>query len=85
MAEPDGAAGLAYGWAALRLGGLEFAIGAHMANNLVLAWFVGGMIEMKDSDFSWILLALELTQCAAVVILAEVLARRSKRSSRCAR
>jgi membrane protease YdiL (CAAX protease family) len=69
--------GLAYGWAALRLGGLEFAIGAHMANNLVLAWFVGGMLELKDSDFSLILLGLELSQSAAVVILVDVLARRS--------
>ncbi len=69
--------GLAYGWAALRLGGLEFAVGAHMANNLILAWFVGGLVGMKDVEFTLIAFGMELAQAAAVVILAEVLARRS--------
>jgi membrane protease YdiL (CAAX protease family) len=32
-------AGAAFAWAALRLGGLEFAIGAHVATNLMIAFF----------------------------------------------
>jgi membrane protease YdiL (CAAX protease family) len=31
--------GLAFGWGALRLGGLEFSIGAHTVNNLMIALF----------------------------------------------
>ncbi|MDO9338214.1 MAG: CPBP family intramembrane metalloprotease [Caulobacter sp.] len=73
--------GLVYGWAVLRLGGVEFAVGAHMANNLILAWVVGGMAEMKDSDFSLTLFALELAQSLAIVILAEALARRRRSSA----
>ncbi len=37
-------AGAAFAWAALRLGGLEFAIGAHLATNLMLALFQGPML-----------------------------------------
>jgi membrane protease YdiL (CAAX protease family) len=33
------AVGLAFGWGALRLGGLEFSIGAHTVNNLMIALF----------------------------------------------
>jgi membrane protease YdiL (CAAX protease family) len=31
--------GIAFGWGALRLGGLEFSIGAHTVNNLMIALF----------------------------------------------
>ena len=37
-------AGAAFAWAALRLGGLEFAIGAHVATNLMLALIQGPML-----------------------------------------
>lgn len=37
--------GLAYGWSAVRLNGLEAAIGAHIGNNLVAALLGGGMIN----------------------------------------
>ncbi|MDP3746006.1 MAG: CPBP family intramembrane metalloprotease [Phenylobacterium sp.] len=37
-------AGAAFAWAALRLGGLEFAIGAHLAANLMLALFQAPML-----------------------------------------
>jgi uncharacterized protein len=34
--------GLAYAWSAIRLNGLEFAIGAHVANNLAVGGLYGG-------------------------------------------
>lgn len=37
-------AGAAFAWAALRLGGLEFAIGAHVATNLMIALVQGPML-----------------------------------------
>ncbi|KRB48565.1 MAG: type II CAAX endopeptidase family protein [Pseudomonadota bacterium] len=37
-------AGAAFTWAALRLGGLEFAIGAHVATNLMIALVQGPML-----------------------------------------
>ena len=37
-------AGAAFAWAALRLGGLEFAIGAHVATNLMIAFFQAPML-----------------------------------------
>lgn len=37
--------GLAFGWSAIRLNGLEAAIGAHIGNNLLAALFAGQMIS----------------------------------------
>lgn len=37
-------AGAAFAWAALRIGGLEFAIGAHVATNLMIAFFQAPML-----------------------------------------
>jgi uncharacterized protein len=37
--------GLAFGWSAWRLGGLEAAMGAHFANNLVAALLTGQMVS----------------------------------------
>jgi membrane protease YdiL (CAAX protease family) len=37
-------AGAAFAWAALRLGGLEFAIGAHVANNLMIGLIQAPML-----------------------------------------
>ena len=45
--------GVAFCWAALRLGGLEFAIGAHLANNLLLGLASEAMLpdaEAFDGD-----------------------------------
>ncbi|MDP3853077.1 type II CAAX prenyl endopeptidase Rce1 family protein [Phenylobacterium sp.] len=70
-------AGAAFAWAALRLGGLEFAIGAHLAANLMLALFqapmlpedppaAGGMDEVMG----------ELALAAYTVWIVEILRRR---------
>lgn len=42
------ALGLVYGWSALRLGGLEAAIGGHIANNFVSAALFGGLVSGND-------------------------------------
>lgn len=69
--------GMGWTWAALRLGGLEFAIGAHFANNyfLTLIWApFSGAIQVRESP--WTDLIPELITMAIVVVFIERLARR---------
>ena len=40
--------GIAFGWGALRLGGLEFSIGAHTVNNLMIALFASTLGKATD-------------------------------------
>lgn len=42
--------GLAYAWATFRLGGPEFAIGAHLAKNVTLSLFLGAPDEQHVHD-----------------------------------
>jgi hypothetical protein len=42
------ALGAAFTWTVLKLGGLEFAIGAHTANNVMIALFGGMLSEAAD-------------------------------------
>lgn len=64
-------------WAALRLGGLEFAIGAHLANNLIIALFWQPFSEAGTSqDSAWSDLWPELLSALVIVIMVERLARR---------
>lgn len=72
-------AGAAFAWAALRLGGLEFAIGAHVATNLMIAFFIAPMLPDDpevvgglDETFFEVLLA-------CYMVLTVELARRSPR------
>lgn len=69
-------AGAAFAWAALRLGGLEFAIGAHLATNLMIALVQAPMLP-DDTPFTGGLenVTLELILAAYVVIGAEVAGR----------
>jgi membrane protease YdiL (CAAX protease family) len=64
--------GMGYTWIALRLGGLEFPIGAHFANNVYIAlvWapFSSGY-EVRESN--WLEVVPELIITVAVVILVE--------------
>jgi membrane protease YdiL (CAAX protease family) len=69
--------GMVWAWAALRLGGLEFAIGAHLANNLVISLIREPLSEIEGgSDSSWIALAPEIVISAIMVLLIERLATR---------
>lgn len=70
-------AGMGWTWAALRLGGLEFAIGGHFANNLFIAlvWSpFSALIQVREAN--WISLASELITMVIVVTVVEWLARR---------
>lgn len=69
-------AGAAFAWAALRLGGLEFAIGAHLATNLMIALVQAPMLP-DDAPFTGGLedVTLEVILAAYVVIGAEVAGR----------
>lgn len=76
------ASGMIWTWAALRLGGLEFAIGAHFANNLFITLFLSPLSDgflVRRAD--WI----ELLPEAVVVLLTlaaiEWLARRKGKGS----
>lgn len=72
-------AGAAFAWAALRLGGLEFAIGAHLATNLMIALIQAPMLP-DDTPFTGGLedVTLEVILAAYVVVGVE-LARRNVR------
>ena len=64
-------------WAALRLGGLEFAIGAHLANNLIIALFWQPFSQAGVSqDSAWIDLAPEVLTTVIMLVIVERLARR---------
>ncbi|CAL1692116.1 hypothetical protein MMB232_02272 [Brevundimonas subvibrioides] len=67
--------GAIWTWAAIRLGGLEFAIGAHLANNLMIALFwqpLSAMEVGRDSD--WVELAPEIFVAAVMLVVIERLA-----------
>jgi membrane protease YdiL (CAAX protease family) len=65
-------------WAALRLGGLEFAVGVHLANNLVIALFWQPISEAATSrDSSLADLGPELASAVVIVLFVERLAARN--------
>ena len=69
--------GMGWTWAALRLGGLEFAIGSHFANNLFLALFWSPMSAgIQVREVHWAVLIPETITMAIMVIVVEWLARR---------
>lgn len=89
-ADPDPAAfavrlimGLTWGWAALRLGGIEFSTGLHLVNNLVLVMLVPLSEAMRvDRDIGWAGPASQTASGLVVVLAVEWLARRSAARAR---
>lgn len=72
-------AGAAFAWAALRLGGLEFAIGAHLATNVIIALVQAPMLP-NDAPFTGGLEDVTLQVIlAAYVVLGVEIARRDTR------
>lgn len=70
-------AGMGWTWAALRLGGLEFAIGSHFANNLFIALIWSPVSAAGQvREVPWFVVVPELITTGIVVIVVEVLARR---------
>ena len=68
--------GAIWTWAAIRLGGLEFAVGAHLANNLMICLFGAPMSEAAEvgRDSRWIELAPEAFVAVVMLIIIERLA-----------
>lgn len=74
-------AGMGWTWAALRLGGLEFAIGSHFANNLFIALFWAPISAASQAqEVSWTVIVPELITTGIVVVVVEWLARRRAKS-----
>ena len=73
--------GAVWTWAALRLGGIGFAVGAHWANNLFIALLIEPMstAALPGRGIPVEYLALEVVTCAVVFVTVEVLARRRDR------
>lgn len=70
--------GAVWTWAALRLGGLEFATGAHLANNLIIGLVWAPLSEMEvGGDTPWIYLAPEVLAAVVMIALIERLAGRN--------
>jgi membrane protease YdiL (CAAX protease family) len=71
------AMGMGFAWMTLRLGGVEFAIGAHAANNIVILLFIQPMSLKPDPPHAFppeTLLVAPL-MLAAYVAMAEIVAR----------
>jgi membrane protease YdiL (CAAX protease family) len=72
--------GAAFAWTALRLGGLEFAIGAHLANNLMIALFGAPMLPGASADPGDALgVATETLMAVYLAACAELIRRRAAR------
>lgn len=70
--------GVVWTWAALRLGGLEFATGAHLGNNLLISLIWTPLSEIDSGgNAPWIALAPEVFTAVIVVVMVERLAGRS--------
>ena len=85
--DPDPAAfvaravsGMVWTWAALRLGGIEFAIGGHWANNLLIALLAEPMSEAAavDQKIPAVYLIPELIIAVVMVIATEWIVRRRR-------
>jgi hypothetical protein len=69
--------GAVWTWAALRLGGLEFGIGAHLANNLIISLFWQPFSEAgTEQNATWTDLAPEILVAVVMIVMVERLARR---------
>ena len=70
--------GAAFAWAAIRLGGLEFAIGAHLANNMMIALFGQAMLPGDPVDPGDAMgVAFEIAMALYLAGAAELIRRRS--------
>lgn len=68
--------GMVWTWAALRLGGLEFATGAHLANNVIISLFWSPLSEAEvGRDSQWIELAPEVLTAVIILAITERLAK----------
>lgn len=67
--------GMVWTWATLRLGGLEFAVGSHLATNLVICLFWAPLSDVRVAGESrWIDLGPEILAALVAVVIVERLA-----------
>lgn len=71
------AMGAAWAWVVLRTGGLEFALGAHLANNLMVSLFIKpvSLAPIAARPFDYLELAIEVIGLAIIVGVVEWLVR----------
>lgn len=71
------AMGAAWAWVVLRTGGLEFALGAHLANNLMISLFIKpvSLAPIAARPFDYLELAIEVIGLALMVGVVEWLVR----------
>lgn len=69
--------GIGLAWATLRLGGVEFAVGAHAANNIVILLFLQPMTLAPEPPhpFRWEVLSISAVMLGIYVGMAELVAR----------
>jgi membrane protease YdiL (CAAX protease family) len=70
--------GLVLAWSVLRLDGIAFAVGAHAANNLLIALFIEPLLNNVDTiaKASALQSALDVAGSLALLVLVEIVARR---------
>lgn len=70
--------GMVWAWSALRLGGISFAVGAHWANNLFIAWMLEPISSAAapGQGIPVEYLAFEVVTVLAVLAMVELIARR---------
>lgn len=77
--------GAVWAWAVLRLGGLEFGIGAHAINNLLLIYFVQPISSAVDTgDYQLSAIAVDVVISAVTLAAITLAARRYPRPSEAA-
>ncbi|ACL94183.1 CPBP family intramembrane metalloprotease [Caulobacter vibrioides] len=64
--------GAALAWSVYRLGGIEFAVGAHAAGNIVLAFFIPPLSETTTSSADLYGVGIEILTSAMIIIGVEV-------------
>ncbi len=75
--------GIVLAWSAIRLGGIAFAVGAHAANNLLIALFIEPLLNDVDiaSRTPPLQSALDIAGSLALLVLVEIVARRTSLST----
>ncbi len=74
--------GLTWGWATLRLGGIEFAAGLHFGNNLLVILMIpAGEALQTGRELPVSALAAQLASAAVAITAVELMARRQRRNA----
>lgn len=75
------ASGLAYGWCAIRLRGVEFSIGSHLGRNIALSCLLGGDTRYDGEAPLWLVVSALALGSALTIAVAEAVVRRERLTS----